>query len=53
MKEILNAVRDYPQSKIQIVGNEPSPSTIKSDNISPRSLSKEMAEYWLKGHFHT
>ena len=49
MKEILNAVRDYPQSKIQIIfGNEPSPSTIKSDNISPRSLSKEMAEYWLR-----
>ena len=49
MKEILNAIRDYPQSKIQIIfGNEPSPSTIKSDNISPRSLSKEMAEYWLR-----
>ena len=49
MKEILNVIRDYPQSKIQIIfGNEPSPSTIKSDKITPRRLSKEMAEYWLK-----
>ena len=48
MKEVLKVVRKYPESRIQIIfGNEPSPSSIKSSNNSPRNLTKEMVDYWL------
>ena len=48
MKEVLKVVRKYSESRIQIIfGNEPSPSSIKSSNNSPRNLTKEMVDYWL------
>jgi len=48
MKEVIKVVKEFPDSKIQIIfGNEPSPSSIKSSNNTPRNLSKEMVEYWL------
>lgn len=48
MKQILKSVKDNPSSKIEIIfGNEPSPSSVNSTDNSPKSLSKEMVDYWL------
>ena len=48
MKEVLRVINQNPQSNLQIIfGNEPSPSSVKSSNNTPRNLSKEMVGYWL------